>query len=126
LTKNYSIIAPEVLTTPDGRAIAEVNVNFLEALSQSDVVIIAGQAKSHCVAWSIEHLLRVIQAKDPKLADKVYLLGDCSSPVVVKDSQGNVIYDYAPEAEAAYRRFADAGMHLVNSTDNISDWSAFQ
>jgi nicotinamidase-related amidase len=46
-------------------------------------VIIAGQAKSHCVAWTIDDLLTEIQSQDPSLAQKVYLLEDCSSPVVV-------------------------------------------
>ena len=83
-----------------------------------DAVIIAGQAKSHCVAWTIDDLLTEIQAQDPKLAQKVYLLEDCTSPVVVPG-----VVDFTNQANAAFQRFADAGMHLVKSTDAIESWA---
>jgi hypothetical protein len=30
--------------------------------------------------------------------------------------------DYTDEANAAFQRFADAGMHVVRSTDPIVNW----
>ena len=30
--------------------------------------------------------------------------------------------DYTDDADAAFRRFADAGMHLVRSTMPMRDW----
>lgn len=117
LTENYSVLQPEVLDGPDGRPIAQKNTRFIQKLLEFDAVIIAGQAKSHCVAWTIDNLLTEIQAKDPALAQKVYLLDDCSSPVVVPG-----IVDFTNQANAAFQRFADAGMHLVNSTDAIATW----
>jgi hypothetical protein len=30
--------------------------------------------------------------------------------------------DYSDEADAAFRRFAGAGMHVVRSTDPLSRW----
>jgi nicotinamidase-related amidase len=82
-----------------------------------DAVVIAGQAKSHCVAWTIADLLDEIQATDPKLAQKIYLLEDCSSPVVVPG-----VVDFTESAEAAYARFAEAGMHRVSSTEPLESW----
>jgi len=32
--------------------------------------------------------------------------------------------DYTAEADAAFTRFADAGMHLVRSTDPLTSWLA--
>jgi hypothetical protein len=32
------------------------------------------------------------------------------------------VMDYTDEANAAFRRFADAGMHVVRSTDPIESW----
>jgi nicotinamidase-related amidase len=75
-------------------------------------LIIAGQAQSHCVAWTVNDLLTEIKAIDPALAQKVYLLADCTSPVVIPG-----IVDYTEQADAAYQRFADAGMNIVRSTD---------
>ena len=117
LTENYSVLRPEVLQDGDGRPIAQKNTRFIQKLLDFDAVIIAGQAKSHCVAWTIADLLTEIQAQDPKLAQKVYLLEDCTSPVVVPG-----VVDFTDAADAAFQRFADAGMHLVKSTDPLDCW----
>jgi nicotinamidase-related amidase len=47
----------------------------------------------------------------------MYLLEDCTSPVVVPG-----VVDYTEEANQAVRRFAAAGMHVVRSTDPIATW----
>ncbi|MBW4444428.1 MAG: isochorismatase [Plectolyngbya sp. WJT66-NPBG17] len=117
LTENYSVLRPEVLTTVGGELLAQKNSQLIDKLLQFDAVIIAGQAKSHCVAWTIDDLLTEIQAYDSSLTQKVYLLEDCTSPVVVPG-----LVDYTEQANQAYERFADAGMQLVKSTDTISDW----
>jgi len=114
LTEHYSVL---VLEGPDGEPIAQRNVAFIEKLLQFDAIIIAGQAKSHCVAWTIDDLLRDIYVRDKKLTEKVYLLEDCTSPVVVPG-----VIDYTDEANAAFQRFADAGMHVVRSTEPIESW----
>ena len=114
LTENYSVLKPEVLTNQDKRAIAQKNTTLIQTLLAFDAIIIAGQAKSHCVAWTIDDLLTEIQARDPKLAQHVYLLEDCTSPVVVPG-----VVDFTDEADAAFQRFAKAGMHIVKSTDPI-------
>lgn len=116
-TENYSIFRPEVLDGPDNIVIGQKNTDFIKQLLAFDVVIIAGQAKSHCVAWSIADLLDEINSQDPALAKKVYLLEDCTSSVVVPG-----VIDYTDDADAAFQRFADAGMHVVRSTDPIDSW----
>lgn len=117
LTEHYSAVGPEVTTGPDGEPIAEPGVTFVQELHEFDAVIIAGQAKSHCVAWTIDDLLGQILAREPALARKVYLLDDCSSPVVVPGA-----IDYTEQAEAAFRKFADHGMNLVHSTTPMFEW----
>jgi nicotinamidase-related amidase len=116
LTEHYSILGPEVTTGPDGNEIGERNQGLIDRLLGFDAVVIAGQAKSHCVAWTIDDLLQA-QDRDRQLAERVYLLEDCTSPVVVPGA-----VDYTEEADAAFRRFADAGMHVVRSTDPIESW----
>ena len=113
-TENYSAIGPEVLTGPMGETLGAHNSKFIEQLQQVDKLIIAGQAKSHCVAWTVQDLLNDIQATDPALAKKVYLLEDCSSPVVVPN-----VVDHTNAADAAYARFAEAGMNIVKSVDKF-------
>ncbi len=117
LTENYSVIKPEVITGADGNPIAQKNARFIEKLLKFDAIVIAGQAKSHCVAWTIDDLLAEILAQDASLAKKVYLLEDCTSPVVVPG-----VIDYTDQADAAFKRFADAGMRVVNTATPIEDW----
>jgi len=113
-TENYSVIGPEVLTGPMGETLGTHNMKFIEQLQQFDKLIIAGQAKSHCVAWTVSDLLNDINEVDTKLAKKIYLLDDCSSPVVVPD-----VVDHTDAANAAYEKFAKAGMHIVRSIDSF-------
>jgi nicotinamidase-related amidase len=116
LTENYSVLRPEVLDGPFG-PIAQKNTRFLQTLLSYDVVAIVGQAKSHCVAWTIDDLLTEIMAQDPALVRKVYLVEDCTSAVVVPG-----VVDFTPEADAAFARFAGAGMHVVRSDQPIETW----
>jgi nicotinamidase-related amidase len=81
-----------------------------------DAVVVAGQAKSHCLAWTIDDLLEDERAGE-RLAERTYLLEDCTSPVVVPG-----VVDYTDEAGAAFERYAAAGMHVVRSTDPIASW----
>jgi nicotinamidase-related amidase len=116
-TENYSILGPEVLYDMNGKQISQRNTRFIEKLLQFDAVVIAGQAKSHCVAWTIDDLLGDILVRDKRLAKKVYLLEDCTSAVVVPG-----VIDYTDQADAAFRRFAEAGMHIVRSTEFLVSW----
>jgi nicotinamidase-related amidase len=106
LTEHYSALGPEVGGEP--------NLELLEHLWSFDAVVVAGQAKSHCVAWTVEDLLRLA----PDLAPKLYLLDDCTSPVVVPGA-----VDFTPQADAAFARFAASGVHLVRSTEPMERWT---
>jgi nicotinamidase-related amidase len=117
LTEHYSMLGPEVTEGPDGEELARKNVALVERLLDFDAVLVAGQAKSHCVAWTIDDLLEGDDATVRRLAERTYLLEDCSSPVVVPG-----VVDYTDEADAAFRRFADAGMHVVRSTEPLVNW----
>ena len=99
LTEAYSALGPEVGSEP--------NFALVEHLRSFDQVYVAGQAKSHCVAWTVEDLLRLA----PDLAPRVHLLEDCTSPVVAGE------LDFTGQADEAFARFADAGVHVVRTTD---------
>ena len=89
----------------------EPDVALVEHLRGFDAVYVAGQAKSHCVAWTVDDLLRLA----PDLAPRLYLLEDCTSPVVVPG-----VVDFTAQADAAFARFAKAGVHVVRSTEPIA------
>jgi nicotinamidase-related amidase len=113
LTEHYSVFGPEVTEGPHGETLGERNAVLVRLLADFGAVLVAGQAKSHCVAWSVRDLLRTA----PELASKLYLLEDCSSPVVVPG-----VVDYTDAADAAFARFADAGAHVVRSAEPLASW----
>ena len=113
LTEHYSVLGPEVLRGSRGESLGERNAELIEHLVGFDAVIVAGQAKSHCVAWTVDDLLADI----PEIAPRLYLLEDCTSPVVVPGA-----VDYTDEANAAFARFAAAGAHVVRSTEPLASW----
>jgi nicotinamidase-related amidase len=94
--------------------VAAVNRDLVDHLLSFDTVIVAGEAQSHCVAWTVEDLLSEIRRRDPRLAGSVVLLDDCTSPVVVPG-----VVDFTDAAETAYARFAAAGMRRALSTDPL-------
>jgi nicotinamidase-related amidase len=116
-TEHYSVLGPEVMEGPQGEPLAQKSEEFFNKLMQFNTVIIAGQAKSHCVVWTIDDLLENIIVKDKKLVEKVYLLEDCTSPVVIPG-----VIDYTDQANASFKKFEDAGMHIVRSTEPIESW----
>jgi nicotinamidase-related amidase len=117
LTEHYSMLGPEVTEGADGATLAGKNIALVERLLEFDAVVVAGQAKSHCVAWTIDDLLEGDDERVQRLAERVYLLEDCSSPVVVPG-----VVDYTDDADAAFERFAAAGMHVVRSSEPLADW----
>jgi nicotinamidase-related amidase len=116
LTEHYSMLGPEVTEGPDGDGLGRRNTELIARLLTFDAVVVAGQAKSHCLAWTIDNLLEDDDLRQ-ELAERIYLLEDCTSPVVVPG-----IVDYTDEADAAFERFEVAGMHVVRSTDPIERW----
>lgn len=116
LTENYSAIQAEVLKAL-GYTIAQKSTEFMKTLTNFDRLIIMGQAKSHCVAWTVADFLNEISAVDPALAKKVYLVEDCMSSVVVPN-----VVDFTESANKTFDGFAKAGMNIVKSTDPIENW----
>jgi nicotinamidase-related amidase len=117
LTEHYSMLGPEVTEGPDGDTLGGLNTELVDRLLGFDAVVVAGQAKSHCLAWTIDDLLAGDDQRERGLAARTYLLEDCTSPVVVPG-----VLDYTDEADAAFERYGAAGMHCVRSTDPVETW----
>jgi nicotinamidase-related amidase len=116
LTEHYSMLGPEVTEGPDGDPLTGKNTELIAKLLTFDAVVVAGQAKSHCMAWTIDDLLEHDAVRE-RLAERTYLLKDCTSAVVVPG-----VVDYTDEADAAFERYEEAGMHCVRSTEPIERW----
>jgi nicotinamidase-related amidase len=112
LTEHYSVLGPEVLEGARGERLGEKNMELVDHLRGFDAVLVVGQAKSHCVAWTVSDLLDAA----PEIASRLYLLDDCSSPVVVPG------VDYTEDAARAVASFAERGAHVVRSTEPLTSW----
>jgi nicotinamidase-related amidase len=124
-SESYSAFGPEVPDRWDsGRLVKPQDDAALRELLRADRIVVAGQASSHCVRWSVDDLLQRMRALDPALPGKVYVLRDCMSAVVALDAEGRPIpaLDFTPQAEEAFGRWAELGVHIVESAQPMADW----
>jgi nicotinamidase-related amidase len=81
MTEHYSAIRAEV---PDREAPETLaNDMLLARLGAADEILIAGEAGSHCVKATVEHILEYL----PDAARRLTLLADCVSPVAGFEAQ---------------------------------------
>jgi nicotinamidase/pyrazinamidase len=75
-TEHYSAIQAEVPDADDDHT--QMNTALLADLGRADVLLIAGEASSHCVRATTEHIVANLPGGRP---GRVVLLTDCMSPV---------------------------------------------
>ena len=75
-TESYSALQAEVPDPQDPAT--ELNTGLVEALDGAGRIVVAGEASSHCVRATLEHLADHLPSGR---ADKLVLLSDCMSPV---------------------------------------------
>lgn len=100
-TEMYGIIKPEY--DPKNY----INMDFLNKLSQYNRIVIAGEAKSHCVLESIAQILEHFKAQ-PEVTKRIFILEDTMSSI-----QG-----FEQPTEAAFAEFKTKyGVNIVNTTN---------
>ncbi len=112
LSEYYSPFGTEISRAHDGVVVGEESDKAIEDLLKYEVLIIAGEAESHCVRAAIYDILKKIKAQDQSLARRVYILEDCTSPVPGFEKQGR----------EAMEDFRKAGMNVVSSQVPMEDW----
>ena len=75
-TEHYSAIQAEVPDAADEHT--QMNMAFLAELDRADLLLIAGEASSHCVRATTEHIVANLPGGRP---ERIVLLNDCMSPV---------------------------------------------
>ena len=79
-TEHYSAVMAEVPDAQD--AATQLNRAFLDTLLPAQHIYICGEAGSHCVKASTEHIADYLEAQQGKPAlSRLVLLTDCMSPV---------------------------------------------
>lgn len=103
LSEMYGIIKPEYAVMDEG------NDEFLQSLKSYDTIIIAGEAKSHCVLESVKQIIEHYK-DDRSITTRIYLLNDCMSSIP----------GYEEETEDAFQQLKKAyGVHIVNAADLV-------
>lgn len=77
LTEHYSAVIADVPDPNDYTT--QLNVKFIKNLEESDIVLVCGQASSHCVKNTVVDI--VSNFSDVSYAKKLRLVKDCMSPV---------------------------------------------
>jgi nicotinamidase-related amidase len=105
-TEHYSAVMAEVPDAEDPDT--QLNRRFIDTLAQADQIYIAGEAGSHCVKATVEHIADNFGAQP---LSKLVLVTDCMSPV--------------SGFEAQYRAFVDAmqarGVQVAQSGDVLQE-----
>ena len=86
MTEHYSAVMAEV---PNDDPATCANERLLASLLDCEQLLIAGEASSHCVRATTEHLVQMGARRLPQLV----LLSDCMSPVAGFDAAQRVFFD---------------------------------
>lgn len=105
-TEHFSAVMAEVPDPEDEST--QVNARFIETLAEADVILVAGEALSHCLANTVRDI--ATHFSDPKYVEKIHLLTDASSNVPTFDAYG----------DAFVRDLTAKGMKITNTKDFLA------
>lgn len=103
-TEHYSAMQAEVPDADDPDT--QLNQALIAQLDQADVLLIAGEASSHCVKATTEHIVDNLPSGQ---LSKIVLLTDCMSPVGGFEAQ----------AEGFLTAMRDRGVRLTTSQEAL-------
>jgi nicotinamidase-related amidase len=96
----------------------QLNGRFLNTMTEADLILVPGEASTHCVKATIEQVADNIGEEHIK---KFVLLTDCMSPVpAITDPDGNVVVDFPAMADAFLKDMEARGMQLTTSVDFLA------
>ncbi|CAB3669908.1 isochorismatase family protein [Achromobacter pestifer] len=101
-TEHYSALMAEVPDPDDPRS--QLNRNLIHSLDRAELILVAGEAGSHCVKATVEHLAEHLPGGN---LSRVVLLTDCMSPVA----------GFADAQTAFLQRMRDHGVQERTSVD---------
>ncbi|MDG9969451.1 cysteine hydrolase [Achromobacter mucicolens] len=101
-TEHYSALMAEVPDADDPRS--QLNRGLLDSLDRADLILVAGEASSHCVKATVEHLAEHLPGGN---LSRIVLLTDCMSPVA----------GFAHAQAGFLHRMRDLGVQQRTSTD---------
>ena len=110
-TEHYGVLMAEVPDPNDPST--GLNTAFLNRLAEADIVLLAGEASSHCVLKTVKQIAGNIGVQHLK---KFHLLRDCMSPVPALPGGP----DFPKIAEAFLQDMKSQGMSITTSTNFLA------
>lgn len=106
LTEHYSAVQADV---PDPSDVStQINARLIRALEQADLVAIAGEARTHCLANTVRDIAN--NFGDDSFVSKLVLLTDASSDIP----------GFEAHADAFMREMKGRGMQFSTTTDFLA------
>ncbi len=103
LTEHYSAVQADVPDPSDPST--QLNVGLVNTLSEADLILIGGEASSHCISATIRDVVN--NFADISYAKKMKILTDCCGPVPGFEQQEQDFFDFCKQH----------GIELVKSTE---------
>ena len=101
-SEHYSALQAEV---PDpSEPATQLNRALMQRLDAADTLLVAGQASSHCVKATVEHLVQHLPGGRPQ---RLLLLTDCMSPVA----------GFEPQAQGFLAAMQALGVRCLSQTE---------
>lgn len=85
LTEHYSAVVADVVDPNDPST--GINASFLTTLNEADIILLAGEAKSHCLANTVRDCINYFN--DDSFVKKLVLLEDATSNVAGFEAMGD-------------------------------------
>lgn len=103
LTEHFGAVRANIPvdTNPE----TQINTKLINTLTRFSKILIAGEAKSHCVANTVKQLLAY-----PDISGKITLLKDCMSDVPGMEHIADTIYSEAENAGVVFKSSRDVNL----------------
>lgn len=112
-TEHYSALQAEVPDPQDPDT--QLNQTLITQLARAHTLLVAGEASSHCVRATVEHLVANLPPADGQnrwlLPQNIVLLTDCMSPVT----------EFEASQQAFFEQMQAQGLRLAGSVDIVME-----
>jgi len=106
LTEHYSAVQADVPDPSD--ASTQINTRLVQTLEQADLIAIAGESRTHCLANTVRDIAAAFG--DDSLVSKLVLLTDASSDIP----------GFEAHAQSFMTEMAGRGMQLSTTTEFLA------
>lgn len=124
LSEFYGVFKPEVTHAHDGAEIAKPK-DWLHQELNFGKEIYAGEAMSHCAGWSLMQRVAYRKERGMPVSD-MYLLRNCTSSVVIRDGDGNILVDFTHQGEKMIEELRGDGVNIVDTETPIEEWPGME